>query len=114
MIVCIPVTPDGRVGGGFGRAQAVAVADVTSGQIAGWDVVQVDWGVLHGSGSEGAHHARIARFLRERAVQAVVAGHMGPGMSRMLATMGIATTLGAVGDARAAVLAALAGDPPQG
>jgi len=54
-----------------------------------------------------APHARVARFLIDHHIDVVVAEHMGPGMTRMLTTMGIRVSLGALGDARAAVLAAL-------
>ena len=113
MIVCIPVTSDGQTGGGWGRAHRVALATEMAGQIADWHEIDVGWDTAHDEGTEGAHHARIARFLIDHHVDAVVAGHMGPPMARMLDTMGIRTSLGADGDARAAVLAALSalGDP---
>jgi predicted Fe-Mo cluster-binding NifX family protein len=107
MNVCIPVTPDGSVGGGWGRAARVAVARVDAGRILGWTEVDVRWDVLHDEGPEGGHHARIARFLLDQGVQVVVAGHMGPPMAHMLERMGIAVHLDADGDARGAVLAAI-------
>ncbi|MHB2024445.1 MAG: NifB/NifX family molybdenum-iron cluster-binding protein, partial [Mycobacteriales bacterium] len=71
-----------------------------------WRVHVVRWSTLHDGGTEGSHHARIARFLRENAVDVVVAEHLGAGMQRMLATMGIRLVTGASGDARQAVLTA--------
>jgi predicted Fe-Mo cluster-binding NifX family protein len=109
MIVCTTLDPDGSVGGGPGRAPLVAVADVAGGQIASWQEVTVGWDRLHDEGSEGAHHARIARFLREQQVEVFVAQHAGAGMQRMLATMGVRAVLGAHGDAREAVVRAAAG-----
>ena len=38
-------------------------------------------------GTEGRHHARIVRFLREHDVVACVATHAGMGMQRTLAAM---------------------------
>jgi predicted Fe-Mo cluster-binding NifX family protein len=79
---------------------------MSEGEITGWEEFDVGWGRLHDEGPEGAHHARIARFLRDHEVEAVVANHMGMGMVRMLERMGIRIHLGAMGDARQAVLAA--------
>ena len=106
MIVCIPVAPDGSVGHGWGRAARVALARVEAGAIAAWDEHDVGWDALHDEGTEGGHHARIARFLTDHGVETVVAGHMGPPMAQMLGRMGIAVRLDAEGDARAAVVAA--------
>ncbi len=64
MRVCVPVTADGKVDPRWGRASRVAVADVADGGIRDWQEFAVDWDVLHDQGTEGAHHARIARFLR--------------------------------------------------
>lgn len=108
MIFCIPVTADGQTGGGWGRARRLAFATVADGQITTWDEVDVGWDVAHDAGTEGSHHARVAKTLLDRQVDAVVTGHMGDGMVRMLATMKIRTYLGATGDARAAVVAAMA------
>ena len=85
----------------------MAVASTSSGQITDWQELDVGWDTLHDEGTEGAHHARVARFLIDHHIDVVVAEHMGPGMTRMLTTMGIRVSLGALGDARAAVLAAL-------
>ncbi len=103
MIVCVPVTPDGMVGGGWGRAPRVAVADVVAGQITAWNEYPVGWDVLHDVGTEGGHHARIATFIKDHAVEVVVAGHMGPPMVQMLGRMRVIVRVGAAGDARNAV-----------
>lgn len=106
VILCIPVLADGRVDPRWGRADRVAVADVTPTGIARWDEVDVGWGRLHDAGPEGQHHARIARFLIDHEVRTVVADHMGPGMVQMLGRMGIVVRLGAAGLAREVALAA--------
>jgi len=106
MILCVPVTPEGAVDPRWGRADSIAVAQVTDDAIAQWQVHEVSWSRLHDEGTPARHHARVARFLRENHVEVVVASHMGDGMVRMLDTMGLTLQLGAEGDARAAVLAA--------
>lgn len=114
MIVCIPVDPHGSVGGSWGRAARVAVSRVEDGAIAAWDEYPVGWDVLHDEGTEGGHHARVARFLQDHAVEMVVAGHMGPPMARMLDRMGIAVRSGASGLARDDVLEGVASGTPTG
>lgn len=101
MRVCVPVGENGQVGHGWGRAHRVAVAEVVAGEVTGWQEYEVGWDELHGQGAEGAHHARVARFLMEQKVDTVVAGHMGPPMHTMLQKMGLHVLLGASGDARA-------------
>jgi predicted Fe-Mo cluster-binding NifX family protein len=108
MIVCVPVTPDGAVDPRWGRAARVAIADVRDGAIAHWDEQPVGWDALHDEGTEGGHHARVARFLKSQGTQVVVAHHMGEPMEIMLGAMGVRVVFGASGDARAAVLAAVA------
>jgi len=103
MRVCIPVTPDGQVGGGFGRAAQVAIATVEDGAVTAWDELPVAWDVLHDTTTEGGHHARVARFLMDHAIELVVVGHMGESMRHMLDRMGLAVRTGATGDAREAV-----------
>jgi predicted Fe-Mo cluster-binding NifX family protein len=103
MKVCVPITSAGTVDPRWGRADRVAVADVQDGAVRDWTEFDVGWGALHDSGPEGAHHARIARFLRDHEVQAVAVEHVGAGMQRMLTTMGVRIDAGHVGDARAAV-----------
>ena len=94
------------VGGGWGRAQRVAVATVEDGVVTGWQEHDVRWDLAHDEGTEGSHHARVVRFLREQGVQVVVTGHMGPPMARMLSTMGIRAVTDVAGDAREVAAAA--------
>ncbi|HUX04984.1 MAG TPA: NifB/NifX family molybdenum-iron cluster-binding protein [Acidimicrobiales bacterium] len=107
MIACVPVMNDGVVDPRWGRADWIAVAEVRDGAITSWEEFEVSWSRLHDEGSGARHHARIARFLKEHQIEAVVADHVGDGMVKMLGTMKLALYLGASGDARAAVLAAL-------
>lgn len=109
MIACVPVTLDGQVGPHWGRAARVAVAEVVDGRIESWHEYDVGWDESHDAGSHGSHHARIVRFLREHQVLHVVCGGMGPGMVQVTSSMGLRVILGASGDARAAVLEAVAG-----
>jgi predicted Fe-Mo cluster-binding NifX family protein len=108
MVICVPVTPEGLVDGGFGRAPRVAVIRVEDGEVAATEVHDVRWDELHDAGPEGSHHARIARFLIDNGVEGVAAGHVGPPMQHTMAKMGIRVWLGAAGDARAVAIAAAA------
>lgn len=110
MIVFTTLGPGGTVGGGLGRATHVAVASVEDGQITSWTEHEVGWDRLHDEGTEGSHHARIVRFLRDHHVETVVARGAGEGMQRTLGSMGVRPVLGAHGDAREAVLAAATAD----
>lgn len=112
MIVCVPLDSTGTVDPRWGRAARVALATVERDAINDWREVAVAWDSLHDAGTEGAHHARVARFLRDEGVDVVLAHHMGAGMSRMLATMGITVQLNVAGDARLAVLAASSSAKP--
>ena len=107
-VVCVPVTPDGQIDPRWGRAAHVVVAHLDHGRIVAWHKHHVGWDQLHDVGTEGGHHARVARFLMEHGVQTVVANHMGPPMVQMLASMRIEVRLGAGGDARLAVVTASA------
>ena len=104
MIVCVPVTATGEVDPRWGRAERVAVASLEGGRITAWHELDVAWDALHDVGTEGGHHARVARFLRDNGIEVVVAGHMGPPMVEMLGKLRIVAKLGATGDAQAAVL----------
>jgi predicted Fe-Mo cluster-binding NifX family protein len=101
-IVCIPVAPDGTVGEGWGRAPALALARVTDGRVEDWRTVDVRWDTAHDEGSEGSHHARVARFVRDNGVTVVAARHMGEPMRNMLTKLGVEVRLGVDGDARTA------------
>jgi predicted Fe-Mo cluster-binding NifX family protein len=107
MKVCVPITADRQVDPRWGRADRVALAEVADGEICDWQEHAVGWGTLHDQGTEGAHHARIARFLRDNQVQAVAVHHVGPGMERMLGSMAIRVITGLSGDARGAALEAV-------
>lgn len=106
MRVCVPITADGQVEPRWGRAGRVAVADVADGEIRDWQEFTVGWETLHDQGTEGAHHARIARFLRDNQVQAIAVHHVGAGMQRMLGSMEIRVVAGVGGDARIAACSA--------
>ncbi len=108
MRICVPVTTDGQIDSRWGRAARVAVADVRDGRVSAWEEYEVGWDRLHDVTTEGSHHARVARFLLEHNVEAVIADHMGAGMQQMLQKMGVAVQLGAAGEARAAAIAAVA------
>lgn len=103
MKICVPVRPDGQIDPRWGRAENVALADVVAGEIHDWQEVNVAWATLHDEGSEGAHHARVARFLQDHGVQTVAVNHLGPGMQNMLERMGIRVITDLSGDAREAV-----------
>jgi len=107
MVVCVPVSMDGSIDPRWGRADRVAIAQATAQGITSWQEFDVGWSMLHDAGGEGAHHARVARLLMDHHVEAVFADHMGPGMLHMLRRMGLSIHLGAVGDARVAVVAAI-------
>jgi len=106
MIVLVNVTPDGKVGGGWGRAPRIAVAEVADGAVTNWTEHDVGWDRLHDEGGEGSHHARIVRFVRENGAEMIVTGHMGPPMQNTLDKLGVRLVLGATGDARTAAVAA--------
>jgi predicted Fe-Mo cluster-binding NifX family protein len=108
MILCVPVTESGEVDPRWGRAGRVAVTEVVGGTVRSWEEFDVAWDRLHDEGSEGGHHARVARFVQEHRASIVVAGHMGDPMLEMLRRMNIDVRLGVSGDARQAVLAAAA------
>ena len=110
IIVCVPVTADGQLDPRWGRADRVAVATVGQDGIGDWEEFDVGWGSLHDTGSEGSHHARIARFLREHGVEAVAAHHMGAGMTHMLDKMGLTVRLGETGDGKEAAARMFGGE----
>ncbi len=106
MVVCVPVTTEGLVDPRWGRAGRVAISEVTGDGIGSWHEYDVGWDALHDAGTEGSHHARVARFLQDHHVEAVVANHMGMPMVHMLEKMGVKVWLGATGGARDAVVTA--------
>ena len=108
MIVGVTTTPEGTVGGGLGRAQTMAVADVRDGAVVAWTEHHVGWGDLHGTGPEGTHHARIVRFVREHGLEGVVTSGLGEGMRTTMGKLGVVVRTDLAGDARAAAAAAAA------
>jgi predicted Fe-Mo cluster-binding NifX family protein len=107
MVVCVPITTEGLIDPRWGRADRVAITEITGGGIGTWQEYVVGWDALHDAGGEGSHHARVARFLQEHHVEAVVANHMGPPMVHMLERMGVKTLIGALGNAREAAMKAI-------
>jgi predicted Fe-Mo cluster-binding NifX family protein len=105
--VAVPVAPDGTMDPRWGKAEHIGLARTTGSTITDWQVVEVGWNALHDAGTEGSHHARVVRFLREQAVTDVVAHHMGDSMQHTLGKLGIRVHLGADGDARTAVTTVL-------
>lgn len=112
MIVGVTITPEGTVGGGLGRAQTVAVADVRDGDVTSWAEHHVGWGDLHGTGPEGTHHARIVRFVREQGLERVVTSGLGEGMRATMGKLGVVVRTDLAGDARSAAVAAATTDAP--
>ena len=106
-IVAVPVTTTGQIHAGFGRAPLVATCRVENGECLDWTVHETRWDVLHDEGTEGSHHARIVRFMRDNHVTHVVGGHMGEPMQNTLAKLDIAVHLGFTGDAQAAACNAI-------
>ena len=111
MVFCVPVMRDGSIDPRWGRADRVAIAQVAKGVIGDWQEFDVGWSTLHDEGEEGSHHARVARFLLDHRVEAVIAGHMGEPMVHMLEQLGLDVNLGASGDARQAAVAIYESEP---
>jgi predicted Fe-Mo cluster-binding NifX family protein len=105
MVVCVPVIHGNSIDPRWGRAERLAIAEVEAGTITRWQELDVAWGTVRNTGSERAHHARVARFIKEHNVETVLAHHMGDDMQRILGRMGVTVHLGASGDARQAVMA---------
>jgi predicted Fe-Mo cluster-binding NifX family protein len=101
--VCIPVADDEQVGKSWGKAHTVALATVEDGTITSWRTEAVRWDISHDQGTEGSHHARVARFVKDNAITTVVARHMGESMENMLTKLGVRVLQGVAGDARGAV-----------
>lgn len=107
MRIATPVDAAGQSAHAWGRAHWIAVADVTEGAIADWQVHEVSWDELHDAGTHGSHHARIVTFLKDQGIQVVVVNHMGEGMQRVLASMSIPMLPASPGDAKESVVAAV-------
>ncbi len=108
MVVAAPVDADDDtvVGHSWGKTPRLVVARVRDGQVVSRQVHDVRWDLAHDAGGHGSHHAGIARFLLDHQVAAVVAGHMGPPMVRMLTTMNLRVLLGVEGPLDAALVQA--------
>src|ERR1019366_6128195 len=103
MVICLAVADDGCIDPRWGRAQRVVIATVEAGTIIGWEEFDVSWDALHDTGSEGAHHAREAPFLRQHPADNMLDHHMVERLARMLQKLGVTVRLVIVGDARRAV-----------
>jgi predicted Fe-Mo cluster-binding NifX family protein len=104
MLICVPIQSDGQVDPRWGRAARVAIVETSEDALTAWHEFDVGWNELHDQGTEGGHHARVARFLKAHGVEMVVAHHVGPAMMTMLDRMRLSVRLGASGDARQAAL----------
>ena len=106
MIIAAAVEPNGSLGHSWGKAKSVVVATAEADEIIDWRPYEVAWDLLHDEGTPGSHHARVVTFLQAHDVELVLVDHVGDGMRRMLAGMGVELREGVRGDARAAMLAA--------
>ncbi len=104
MTVAAAVDPEGSLGHSWGKARSVVIGEVEDGQVVAWQPHDVSWDRVHDEGTSGAHHARVATFVRAHGVQLVLADHVGGGMRRMLGTMGVVLVEGVAGDARSAMI----------
>jgi len=102
--LCAPVTESGEIFPKWCRADRLVLAAVRSEEIITWEETQVWWADAHDGSTEQEHHARMATFLRERAVDIVVVDHMGNCLRGALLRMEIAVHQGAAGLARQAIL----------
>ena len=92
--VCVPITADGQVDPRWGTSQprrGRRRGRLRDPRLAG---VHRQLGNAARSGTEGAHHARVAQFLRDNQVQVIAVHHVGPGMQRMLSSMAIRLVTG--------------------
>jgi predicted Fe-Mo cluster-binding NifX family protein len=109
--IAVPIIRDGgndpMIDHRWGRADWIAIADISDGKISDWQEIEVLWDKAHNEGTHGSHHARISKFLTSNGITMVVADHMGEGMLRMLDTMKITIALDASGSAKEAVLTAI-------
>lgn len=93
MAILATLLAEKTVGGGFGKADRVAVAQATGDGSFRVEEIDVGWREKHDQHADGLHHAMIAKFLQDKDVDTVVTGHMGEGMVRMLASMKIRVIL---------------------
>lgn len=113
MIIAIPVTVDGQTALRLGKAHWVGVAEVTGPRITSWTIHEVGWDDASLFGRR-PRQARIAHFLTEEEVEAVVVPKAGPRLAKLLDRLGIAVLPALPGDARESVLAAVQGERAPG
>ncbi len=92
--------PTGTVFGHFGRTEYFLICHTEDGKIVSSEVV---------SAAETGGHSALAPFLKEKGVEALIAGGMGMGARNALDAVGIKVYPGAEGDAEEAVKAFLDG-----
>lgn len=90
VVVAVPVTEDDGIERRFGKAPRMAVAKVCADGLADWNVIDVNWDVLHDQSEHGEHHARIVKFMRDNEVERVLFSHMGAPMLNTLNKLGLA------------------------
>lgn len=105
MRIAMPVTEDEQVAHGWGKAENLAIVDVTDGEITNWKVEHVGWRALHDEGTHGSHHARVVRFCRDNEITDVIVDHMGEGMQNTLTKLGLKLHQTEISGAREAVAA---------
>ena len=108
MIICTPITPTGDIAHSWGRARSVALITVETGEVVAMETRDVSCESLYDEGTEGAHHARVARFLKDHQVDTVLASHTGEPMAKMIHKMGVQLHLKAGGNARKSAIAVAA------
>jgi predicted Fe-Mo cluster-binding NifX family protein len=101
MKIAVPFE-DGTVNQHFGRAGSFLIAEVSDGALEGSVVLAAD-GLQH-------DHAGVAGFLREKGVDVILAGNMGPPMRQALRQAGFEVLCGASGPALDAVESYLSGE----
>lgn len=101
--VLLVIGDDGSVSGALPSAQSVVIADVRGLDIVRWQLHQVGWDALRGTrDAEG----RIAAFVVEHHVQAIVADRLPESTRDALAAMGVAVFQRGGISARAAAVSA--------
>lgn len=102
---CVPITDEGAVDDlPLGRTHAVATCRVVDGQVVDWAEHIVDWDTSYGVDVAGPHHTRVVRFMRDHAVDAVIAGQVCDSVTKVLTHMGVDVRTEIAGDARTAIL----------
>ena len=71
MLICVPIQSDGQVDPRWGRAARVAIVETSEVALTAWHEFDVGRNELHDRGTEGGHHARVARFLKAHGVEMV-------------------------------------------